>query len=78
MQNLIAHASNGGEGRALARVKAPVRLLNSDFMPTDLQHWQKHHSDVELTIMPGVGHFLMLENPGEFNRLLENILRDLR
>ena len=26
---------------------------------------------VEVVIMPGVGHFLMMEDPERFNRLLE-------
>ena len=29
------------------------------------------------TVMPGVGHFLMAEDPEEFNRLLERAVREL-
>ncbi len=28
-------------------------------------------------VMPGLGHFPMLEDPAEFNRLLERALKDL-
>lgn len=65
------------EGDILANVGAPVRLINADLWPTDLALWRRHKADVSLAVMPGVGHFLMLENPDEFNRLLSNAVKDL-
>ena len=65
------------EAKALAAVTAPLRLINADRWPTDLAAARKHKPDVQLAVMPGVGHFLMLEDPAEFNRLLERALRDL-
>jgi pimeloyl-ACP methyl ester carboxylesterase len=65
------------EGAGLAAAKAPVRLINSDLTPTDLAAWRKHKPDVGLAVMPGVGHFLMIEDAEEFNRLLGRAVRDL-
>jgi pimeloyl-ACP methyl ester carboxylesterase len=65
------------EGASLASVKAPMRLINADLWPTDLSFWRKHKKDVELAVMPGVGHFLMVEDPEEFNRLLRRAVREL-
>ena len=64
------------EAKALAAVAAPLRLINADRWPTDLAAARKHKPDVQLAVMPGVGHFLMLEDPAEFNRLLERALHD--
>jgi len=65
------------EAAALARVSVPVRLLNADHFPTDLAAARRHKPDVELTVMPRVGHFLMAEDPEEFNRLLARAVREL-
>jgi len=65
------------EAVALAAIKAPLRLINADRWPTDLAAARKYKPDVQLAVMPGVGHFPMLEDPAEFNRLLERALKDL-
>ena len=65
------------EAAALALVAIPVRLLNADRFPTDLAAARRHKPDVELAVMPRVGHFLMAEDPEEFNRLLARAVREL-
>ena len=65
------------EAAALARTRVPVRLLNADAFPTDLAAARRYKADVELTVMPRVGHFLMAEEPDEFNRLLARAVREL-
>jgi pimeloyl-ACP methyl ester carboxylesterase len=65
------------EAAALEAVKPPMRLINADRWPTDLAALRRHKPDVQLAVMPGVGHFLMLEDPAEFNHLLERALSEL-
>jgi pimeloyl-ACP methyl ester carboxylesterase len=65
------------EGGGLQAVKVPLRLLNSDSFFTNLDAARRHKKDVSLAVMPGVGHFLMVEDPEEFNRLLARAVRDL-
>jgi pimeloyl-ACP methyl ester carboxylesterase len=65
------------EAAALAAVTVPVRLLNADWRSTDLAAARKYKEDVGLAVMPGVGHFLMAEDPEEFNRLLARAIREL-
>jgi len=65
------------EAKGLEAVKAPLRLINADLWPTDLAAARRRKPDVQLAVMPGVGHFLMLEQPAEFNRLLERALAEL-
>lgn len=55
----------------------PVRLINADLFPTNLEAARRHNAAVGLTVVPGVGHFLMMEDPKEFNRLLERAIREL-
>ena len=65
------------EADTLTNIKPPVRLINADLSPTDLALWRRGKADVSLAVMPGVGHFVMLEDGEEFNRLLANAVRDL-
>jgi pimeloyl-ACP methyl ester carboxylesterase len=66
MENLLRY----DQGAALARTKVPVRLINADKWPTDLKAARRHKPDIGLAVMPAIGHFLMMEDPAEFNRLL--------
>jgi pimeloyl-ACP methyl ester carboxylesterase len=68
---------NYDQGAALAGAKAPVLLINSDKWPTDLEAARRHRPDIGLAVMPFVGHFLMMEAPEEFNRLLERAVEKL-
>jgi pimeloyl-ACP methyl ester carboxylesterase len=61
---------------ALPELTAPVVAINPAYRPTDSETF-RHHG-VRAVIMPGVGHFLMLEDPGTFNRLLGEVVDELR
>jgi pimeloyl-ACP methyl ester carboxylesterase len=54
--------------RALHELELPVIAINPDNAPTDTSSMQR--SGVEVILMPGVGHFLMMEDPERFNGLL--------
>ena len=56
-------------------LKLPVIALNPDNEPTDVESMRKHGVDV--IIMPGVGHFLMMEDPKRFNELLETAIKEI-
>ncbi|MDD8046928.1 MAG: alpha/beta hydrolase [Verrucomicrobiota bacterium] len=64
--------------QGLARqTKIPVRAINSDATPTNLENNLKYFQDFEYVTIADTGHYPMLEKPDEFNRLLGEILRDL-
>ncbi|MDZ7342996.1 MAG: alpha/beta hydrolase [candidate division KSB1 bacterium] len=71
----MEHLFNYDEAAALAAVKAPMHLINADLWPTNLEAARRRKPEVALTVMPGVGHFLMMEEPEEFNRLLARAVR---
>jgi pimeloyl-ACP methyl ester carboxylesterase len=57
---------------ALAELELPVVTINPDTAPVDKASLKRHGVDVIL--MPGVGHFLMMEDPAGFNTLLEEAI----
>jgi pimeloyl-ACP methyl ester carboxylesterase len=52
----------------LRRLTAPVVAINPDNGHTDAESLRRY--GVSAVLMPGVGHFLMMEDPETFNRLL--------
>ena len=59
---------------ALAALRVPVRLINSPLYPTDSAAISRYGMDV--VIMSGVGHFVMMEDPKRFNALLSSAIAD--
>jgi pimeloyl-ACP methyl ester carboxylesterase len=55
----------------LRELDVPFFAINPDSRPTDVESLRRH--GVEPVVMPGVAHFLMLENPQGFNRLLDDV-----
>jgi pimeloyl-ACP methyl ester carboxylesterase len=65
----------------LKEAKVPVRCINSAggyklFTPTAVETNRKHADFAAVTI-DAVGHYPMLEKPGEFNRKLRDVLGEL-
>jgi pimeloyl-ACP methyl ester carboxylesterase len=73
----MEHLLRYDQGAALAAAKVPVRLINADKWPTNLEAARRHKPDVGLAVMPAVSHFLMMEAPDEFNRLLARAVSEL-
>jgi pimeloyl-ACP methyl ester carboxylesterase len=66
----LGHVRRYDEAAGLAAVRAPMRMINADKWPTNLEAARRHKPDIQLGVMPGLGHFPFLEDPEEFNRLL--------
>ncbi len=56
----------------LERLHLPVIAINPDNAPTDVPSLE--HYGVQVMLMPGVGHFLMMEDPKRFNGLLSTAI----
>jgi pimeloyl-ACP methyl ester carboxylesterase len=61
---------------SLAAAGVPVRAINSALNPTAIEINRKY-ADFDAIVIKGVGHFPMLERPGEFNALLTGVIEDL-
>lgn len=58
-------------------LRVPVRAINGDLHPTDVEANRRHFRDYAVRLMPGLGHYPMLEAPAAFNAELDAILREL-
>lgn len=54
---------------------APIRAINGDLWPTRTDRNREIAPDFDAVVMKDAGHYPMLERPGEFNRLLVEIVR---
>jgi len=61
----------------LREVKVPVRAINADRVPTDVEVNRKYSPQFDAVIIKGTGHYPMLEDPARFNQMLAEILRNL-
>ena len=57
-------------GAAAARLTVPIRAINGDLYPTDVEGNRRIKPDFEVVVMEHIGHYPMLERPAEFNRLV--------
>jgi len=60
-----------------SQVKIPVRAINSDNSPTNIENNRDYLKNYNYTEIEGTGHYPMLENPAEFNRILDDVLKEL-
>ena len=61
----------------IKKVPQPIRCINGDLYPTQIEKNQGIHPDFDAVIIPQCGHFPMLEQPESFNRKLAQILINL-
>jgi pimeloyl-ACP methyl ester carboxylesterase len=62
---------------ALERVHVPIHCINSDRYTTDIETARRYASVFDVTLLPGTGHFLMMEKPDAFNRVLSEVVMGL-
>lgn len=61
----------------LKELNLPMRCINADQNPTDFEANRAVVPSFDAKIMPGKGHFLHLEDPETFNRLLKETIVEL-
>jgi pimeloyl-ACP methyl ester carboxylesterase len=62
---------------AARRLAVPLRAINGDLFPTDVEANRKIKADFDVIVMPHMGHYPMLERPGEFNRHVSTVVEAL-
>lgn len=60
-----------------AGAKAPIREINADRNPTNIEGNRKYAPDFDAVILAGVGHFPQLERPAVFDAALAKVLADM-
>jgi pimeloyl-ACP methyl ester carboxylesterase len=58
-------------------MEMPICSISADLWPMNLDANKKYAKTFKLKLMPGIGHFVMLEDPEKFNKLLEEIIEEL-
>lgn len=61
----------------LEGLKIPIYTINADRFPTNIEAGKRQSYLFEVKIMPGRGHFVMLEDAKEFNRLLAETIAEI-
>ncbi len=61
---------------ALAEMRKPIRSINCEVWPTNVEVNRAVAQSGEVVLMPGVGHFPHLEDPATFNISLRKILTE--
>lgn len=61
----------------LKELKVPIKAINGDLNPTNLEVNRKYAPQFDAVIIKGTGHYPMLEDPARFNQLLAEILKTL-
>ncbi|MDH4220380.1 MAG: alpha/beta hydrolase, partial [Candidatus Aminicenantes bacterium] len=58
-------------------IKVPLICINSDMHPTETETNRQYIPSFKVKIMPGVGHFPMVEDPETLNHLLEEAVSEI-
>jgi pimeloyl-ACP methyl ester carboxylesterase len=69
--------NNMNYAAALGDISVPIVAINSDRLPTDLDRIRLHAPTFRVKLMPGAGHFLMIEEAPRFNALLAETVQEL-
>lgn len=64
-------------GPTLKEIKVPIKAINADRNPTNLEVNRKYAPQFDAVIIKGTGHYPMLEDPARFNQMLAEILKAL-
>ena len=69
---------NFNDAAQLLKAKKKLYLINSDYQPTDTTGLVAKKIPYKLLEVHATGHFPMVEKPAEFNKLLDNVIADIR
>ena len=75
--NAFRNLGNYDLKSAAGKMEIPLYSINADFWPTNFEVNKKCVKSFKLKMMPGIGHFVMLEDAEKFNKLLEEIIKKL-
>ena len=75
--NAFRNLGNYDLKSAAEKLEIPICSISADLWPTNLDANKKYAKTFKLKLMPGIGHFVMLEDSEKFNKLLEEIIEEL-
>ena len=75
--NVLGNALRHKQRDAFAGLKIPAYAVNGDLYPTNIEANKRVTRSFEARIVPGCGHFPMLEKPAGFNKLLAETIAEI-
>ncbi|MHC4725292.1 MAG: alpha/beta fold hydrolase [Planctomycetota bacterium] len=75
--NVFRNLGNYDLKNAIQEIEVPVYSISSDLWPMNVDGNKKYVKSFKLKMMKGIGHFVMLEDPEKFNKLLEEVIKEL-
>ena len=76
-EEYVQKFENKGIANLFKEVKVPVRCINADLWPTNPEVNRKYIASYNVVFMKNAGHFIQLERPDEFNKLLGYSIKEL-
>lgn len=73
--NVMSEYFKENDAELVKDLAVPLKCVNADLWPTNVERNKAMVPSFEIAVMKGRGHFLMLEAPDEFNRLLDDMVR---
>ena len=78
LKNYVDQFVTGESIQVFEKVNVPVWVVNADLWKTETEFNKKHIKNFNVIMIDGTGHFPMLENPDEFNRLLDKAVSKIK
>ena len=60
------------------KMGVPIRAINAHMNPTNLDVNRKYASQFDVVIIKESGHYPMLEDPAQFNKLLADAIQNVK
>jgi pimeloyl-ACP methyl ester carboxylesterase len=74
---MIVEARKQGIATAFDQLKVPIRSICAARGPVNVESARRHAPSFQAKYMSGVGHFVMMEDPATFNRLLDETVKEI-
>jgi pimeloyl-ACP methyl ester carboxylesterase len=76
-EQYVIKYDNRGMANLYSKIKVPVRCVNADLWPTNIEVNRKYIASYDVVFMKGAGHFVMLERPRESNKKLSDSIKEI-
>lgn len=74
MEGMMSQYLNGEAARVFEGLRVPVVTVNGDLWPINYEANRRHMFSYEAIVLEKADHFLMMDQPREFNRALEKAI----
>lgn len=77
MKELMAKSITGEAAQIFEEISIPVKAVNGDMWPVDLEANRRHMSSFEAIVVKNSDHFLMMNRSDEFNKALKQAIKSI-